>query len=49
MSDGDELLCSLAEAAASKVSNAVLGDYAVNVVLAGGADGAGGEDGLYRS
>lgn len=47
MCDGDELLCPLRKRPAAKARNAVLGDYAVNVVLACGADPAGGEYGLY--
>ena len=52
MSDGDELTGSLAEAASAQMRNAVLGDDVVNVVLRGGADCAGGKDGLnfaYRA
>ena len=47
VSDSYKLLCSLAEASAAQVGNAVLGDDVVDIVLAGGADCAGGENGLY--
>lgn len=42
-----ELLRPLTEAAASEMGNAVLGDDIIDIVLAGGADGTRGQDGLY--
>ena len=44
--NGDQLAGPLAQALAPQVGNAILGDNIVHIVLAGGADGAGGEDGL---
>ena len=52
MCDGDKLLCSLTEASAAQVGDAVLGDNVVNIVLTCGADCARSEDGLdlaYRA
>ena len=43
MCNCDELFCTGCEALAAQVSNAVLGYYVVNVVLAGGYDCAGCE------
>ena len=44
--DGNEVLHALAERQAAKLRDAVLRDDIVHVVLAGGAQRTGGEDGL---